>query len=230
MQTLATPFGSRVSVFTFESSAKVRVVSRDAAPWFVAADLLATLNLDRKALERLDADEKGVNPIHTPGGLQEMTVVNESGLYSLILGSRKPEARKFKKWITAEVLPAIRRTGQYVTQLDGDEDLDATPMTPGEVAEIERLKRVICHHFKFKHQASYGLRKVLDFNFGSQPYRRWQYPLIHALLMNIAEKAAQYCDHQRSLDRLFWEGAREMSQMSRVAVDSKLGKVWDHRT
>lgn len=103
---------SDLTIFAFDSAA-VRVVMRDGEPWFVAADLLSTLSLDRKALERLDDDEKGVSSIHTPGGDQEMTVINESGLYSLILGSRKPEAKKFKKWVTSEVLPSIRQTGSY---------------------------------------------------------------------------------------------------------------------
>ena len=100
------------SIFKFESHA-VRVIVRDGEPWFVAADVLNTLTLDRKALERLDADEKGVSSIHTLGGDQEMTVVNEPGLYGLVLGSRKPEARHFKRWVKHEVLPAIRKTGSY---------------------------------------------------------------------------------------------------------------------
>jgi len=99
--------------FDFEGS-QVRVVT-DARgePWFVAADVLSTISLDRKALERLDDDEKGVNSIHTPGGTQEMTTVNEPGLYALVLGSRKAEAKRFKRWVTHEVLPAIRKTGSY---------------------------------------------------------------------------------------------------------------------
>lgn len=100
--------------FDFEGS-PVRIVSgASGEPWFVAADVLRTLALDRKALERLDDDEKGVNSVHTPGGSQEMTVVNEPGLYSLVLGSRKPEAKRFKRWVTHEVIPAIRKTGAYV--------------------------------------------------------------------------------------------------------------------
>lgn len=76
--------------FDFEGR-QVRVVTNtQGEPLFVAADVLAVLTLDRKTLERLDDDEKGVNSIHTPGGAQEMTVVNELGLYSLVLGSRKP--------------------------------------------------------------------------------------------------------------------------------------------
>ena len=65
------------------------------------------------ALSRLDDDEKGVSSIDTLGGVQTMATVNESGLYSLIMGSRKPEAKRFKKWVTAEVLPSIRKTGSY---------------------------------------------------------------------------------------------------------------------
>jgi len=94
--------------------AQIRVLSDSQGdPWFIAADLLASLALDRKALERLDDDEKGVSSIHTPGGEQAMTIVNEPGLYNLVLGSRKPEAKRFKRWVTHEVLPAIRRTGSY---------------------------------------------------------------------------------------------------------------------
>jgi hypothetical protein len=95
---------------------QVRVITDDhGVTWFVVADLLTALDLDRKALERLDDDEKGVSSIPTPGGHQSMTTVNEPGLYSLILGSRKPEAKAFKRWVTHEVLPAIRRTGSYST-------------------------------------------------------------------------------------------------------------------
>ena len=102
------------NALTFNSlTSSLRVILRNDEPWFVAADILSALDLDRKALERLDDDERGVSSIHTPGGTQETTIVNESGLYSLILGSRKPEAKKFKKWVTAEVLPGIRRTGQF---------------------------------------------------------------------------------------------------------------------
>lgn len=99
--------------FDFEGQSVRVVTDAQGEPWFVAADVLNTLTLDRKALERLDADEKGVSSIHTLGGDQEMTIVNEPGLYGLVLGSRKPEAKRFKRWVTHEVLPAIRKTGSY---------------------------------------------------------------------------------------------------------------------
>jgi prophage antirepressor-like protein len=108
---------SKIIPFEFESHA-LRV-NLDAAgqPWFVAADVCAALELPEthKAIARLDDDEKGRNSIPTPGGQQEMSVVNESGLYNLVLGSRKPEAKRFKRWITHEVLPSIRKTGSYTS-------------------------------------------------------------------------------------------------------------------
>lgn len=97
------------------NGAEVRVVDRDGDLRFVAADVLSILDVDRTSLRRLDEDEKGVDSIHTLGGEQQVVVVTESGLYSLILGSRKPEARAFKRWITSEVIPAIRKHGGYLT-------------------------------------------------------------------------------------------------------------------
>jgi len=108
---------SQIIPFEFESQA-LRV-NLDAAgqPWFVAADVCAALDLPdtHKAIARLDDDEKGRNSMPTPGGQQDMSVVNESGLYNLVLGSRKPEAKRFKRWITHEVLPSIRKTGSYTS-------------------------------------------------------------------------------------------------------------------
>lgn len=95
---------------------QVRVISDDhGEPWFVAADVCRVLALSKpeNAYGRLDDDEKDTFIVGTPGGQQEMVTINESGLYSLILTSRKPEAKKFKKWVTSEVLPSIRRTGAY---------------------------------------------------------------------------------------------------------------------
>lgn len=100
--------------FRFEDQT-IRTIFPDGEPRFVATDVCEVLDIQNpsQALDRLDADEKGVCSIVTPGGQQTLLVVNEFGLYSLILGSRKPEARRFKRWVTHEVLPAIRKTGHY---------------------------------------------------------------------------------------------------------------------
>ncbi len=109
---------NQITTFNFDGATVRTTTGADGEPWFVVADVLATLGLDRKALERVDADEKGVSSIHTLGGEQVVTTVNEPGLYSLILGSRKAEAKRFKKWVTSEVLPAIRKTGTYSVAAD----------------------------------------------------------------------------------------------------------------
>lgn len=96
----------------------------------------------RSVAERLDSDEKGVSSIHTPGGLQSVSVINESGLYSLILGSRKPEAKKFKKWVTSEVLPAIRKTGAYRQPETERHMLDGTDGVYPTDVELAKLSTV----------------------------------------------------------------------------------------
>ena len=125
---------NNLKVFESPDLGKVRVVERSGEPWFVAADVCRALGLDStgKALTRLDDDEKGVNSIHTLGGSQMMTIINESGLYALVLGSRKPEAKAFKRWVTHKVLPAIRRTGRY--RADG-----VQPITPAMALEAAQL-------------------------------------------------------------------------------------------
>ena len=104
-----------LQVFQNEQFGEVRTVLQDGQPWFVALDVCNALGIknNRDALTRLDEDEKGVGLTDTNGGRQEVVIINEPGLYSLVLRSRKPEAKAFKRWITHEVIPSIRRTGSY---------------------------------------------------------------------------------------------------------------------
>lgn len=97
------------------NSREVRTIVKDGEPWFVATDVCSTLGYRdaSNGLRCLDEDEKGTHSVSTPGGTQKLTIINESGLYALVLRSKKPEARKFAKWVTREVLPAIRKTGRY---------------------------------------------------------------------------------------------------------------------
>lgn len=97
----------------------IRVIIRDGDPWFVAKDVCACLSIanSRDAVARLDDDEKDVEKTDTLGGNQEMTIVSEPGLYSLVLRSNKPEAKDFKRWITHDVIPSIRKTGKYSLSL-----------------------------------------------------------------------------------------------------------------
>ena len=108
---------NNIQVFTNRHFGQVRVVMRDGEPWFIAADICRALDVDnnRQAVSRLDEDEKGVILNDTNRGKRSMAVISEPGLYALVLGSRKPEAQSFRRWITHEVLPAIRQEGAYMT-------------------------------------------------------------------------------------------------------------------
>lgn len=115
--------------FTYEGT-PVRTISRDGEPWFVAADVARILEIGNpsQAVSRLDEDERDTL-ISNEG--RQTGVVNEPGLYSLILGSRKPEAKTFKRWVTHEVIPSIRRTGRYEV---------APAPAPAELSRMEILQ------------------------------------------------------------------------------------------
>lgn len=107
---------TEVMKYTYaELEAEIRVIERDGNPWFVAKDVCVVLGIrTNDALNSLDDDEKGYDIIVSLGGPQRMAIINEPGLYSLILRSRKPQAKEFKRWVTHEVLPTIRKTGAYI--------------------------------------------------------------------------------------------------------------------
>ena len=107
---------NEVKIFENEKFGEIRTVVINGEPWFVAADVCRALEISnsRDAVQRLDEDGKGVVLTDTRGGQQSMTAINEPGLYVLVLGSRKPEAKEFKRWITHDVIPTIRKTGGYV--------------------------------------------------------------------------------------------------------------------
>ena len=107
---------NNLQVFNYNGN-EVRTIQKDGEPWWVLKDVCEVLGLSspHKVFDRLDEDEKGRNQIPTPGGAQAMTVINESGLYNVILRSDKPEAKPFRKWVTSEVLPSIRKHGAYMT-------------------------------------------------------------------------------------------------------------------
>lgn len=95
---------------------QVRTIEKNGEPWFVGkdvADILGYSDTAQAVRKHIDNEDKGVVEMTTPGGKQPVTIINESGLYSLILSSKLPTAKKFKHWVTSEVLPSIRKTGEY---------------------------------------------------------------------------------------------------------------------
>lgn len=120
------------------SGAEVRTVRKDGTPWFVLKDVCGVLNLGTpsRVAERLDGDEVSLTHLtDSLGRLQETTVISESGLYNVILRSDKPEAKPFRKWVTAEVLPAIRRSGGYIA---GQNDLSPAELMAKAIKVAEQ--------------------------------------------------------------------------------------------
>ena len=107
---------SELQIFNYDGN-EVRTIQIDGEPWWVLKDVCTVLSIGnaRDVFSRLDDDEKGVDQIDTLGGKQYMQIVNESGLYNVILRSDKPQAKPFRKWVTSEVLPSIRKNGAYLT-------------------------------------------------------------------------------------------------------------------
>ena len=109
--------GEQIETYTNTEFGTIRAISgEDGEPWFVASDIAKALGYDitPHMTRRLDDDEKGIRLVDTPGGVQQMTVITEAGLYAAILGSKVEGAQRFKRWVTHEVLPSIRKHGGYM--------------------------------------------------------------------------------------------------------------------
>jgi prophage antirepressor-like protein len=148
--------------FTFENHTVRTITKDDGEPWFVAADVCTVLDIKNTsdAVDRLDEDEKGIVSNETPGGMQDLLAVNEFGLYSLIFTSRKPEAKRFKRWITHEVLPAVRKTGRYEAPINSEQSTSAydqtvtesrSPNGAGGMVLACALMTISANYFKFVH-------------------------------------------------------------------------------
>ena len=126
-----------ITIFNYEG-ADIRTVAIEGEPWFVGkdvAEVLGYVNPQKAVRDHVDDEDRGVNEMVTPGGRQPVPIINESGLYSLILGSKLPTAKQFKRWVTSEVLPAIRKTGGY---LHGADDLDPAELMAKALKVAER--------------------------------------------------------------------------------------------
>ena len=105
----------------------IHTITKNGQPWFIGkevASILGYTNPLKAIRDHVDEEDKGVNETFTPGGKQAVTIINESGLYSLILSSKLPGAKRFKHWVTSEVLPAIRKTGGYIPVDSGMSDME----------------------------------------------------------------------------------------------------------
>ena len=155
---------NKIEIFKNEQFGEIRTALIENEPWFVAVDVCRALEIGNssQAISRLDADEKMITLISNEGnkrGNPNMTVVNEPGLYTLILSSRKPEAKAFKRWITHDVIPMIRKTGGYMT----DSLLERIQKEPAVIVEFaqalilerNRVKALECELITAKPKADY---------------------------------------------------------------------------
>lgn len=130
---------NEIQIFNNPEFGNVRTIMIDGEPWFVGNDCARALgykNLYNGVSKNVDEDDRRISPVGSASGIQPTTIINESGLYSLIFGSKLESAKKFKKWVTSEVLPQLRRTGSY--QL---EELQSDPLKLLEV-HYEAIKQV----------------------------------------------------------------------------------------
>jgi len=199
---------NEIRIFESNQFGKVRTVLRDGEPWFVAVDVCRALDHSnsRMALKRLDDDEKGASSFYTPGGEQKMTIVNEPGLYALVMGSRKPEAKAFKRWITHEVIPSIRKTGGYIAGEENmsDEELLSRALLMAQEKIRQRDERIL--------QLSADNSRLVVEN-------------------QIAAPKAEYFDQlvDRNLLTSFRETAKELNIKERLFVSFLLEKKYVYR-
>ncbi len=150
------------TVFKFDSSTPVRVFNIDGNPWFAASDVCKALGLtnSRMSLKALDDDEKGVSSTYTVKGSQKVNVINESGLYTLILRCRDAVTPgtipyRFRKWVTGEVLPQIRQTGRYVREELSPADKAQKVVASFMPAILEAMKSDVSHKYDYPLKPGY---------------------------------------------------------------------------
>lgn len=144
---------NELQIFNNPEFGQIRTVEINGEPWLVGKDVAQALGYSntKDALARhVDEEDKRGSRIPTPSGVQEMTIINESGLYSLVLSSKLPSAKKFKRWVTSEVLPSIRKTGQYT----------AKPMTDYQLESIRVRKAQLLERLAKEYDGTY--RQVLQ--------------------------------------------------------------------
>lgn len=150
-----------IQIFNNPEFGDIRTVTIDGEPWFVGKDVAVALGYKnpRQAIAtNVDSEDRGVHSVDTPSGTQTMTIINESGMYSLIFGSKLESAKRFKHWVTSEVLPALRKTGSYSIvpqrELTKDDYIKAASIVSG--CKNERLPYVL----GFLEQAGFRIPEV----------------------------------------------------------------------
>lgn len=195
-----------LQVFKYQDR-EVRTLELNGEPWFVLKDVCGILSIGNVSdvCAHLDADEKGVGQIDTLGGQQNMNIINESGLYNVILRSDKPEAKPFRKWITSEVLPSIRKYGAYMTP----ETLQAAILNPDTMIKL-------CQQLKAEQDKNAKLR-IQNSTLSVE--------------LEVARPAKEYFDElvSRNLLTSFRETAQQLEIKEKVFISFLLEKKYIYR-
>lgn len=137
-----------ILTFTNTEFGSIRVMDIDSQPWFVGRDVASVLGYSSPSVavvKRVEEEDKGISILETPGGKQKIVIINESGLYSLIMSSKLPTAKQFKRWVTSEVLPSVRKNGGYIAGQEEltEAELMAKALLVAQKALEDREKRII---------------------------------------------------------------------------------------
>lgn len=134
---------NELQIFNSEEFGNIRTVTIENEPWFVGKDVATALgysNPQKAVRDHISEEDRGVNEMDTPSGRQNLAIINESGLYALIFGSKLESAKRFKHWVTSEVLPAIRKTGAYQKPMTTDQKIKL--LAQGNVELTEKIEKV----------------------------------------------------------------------------------------
>ena len=197
--------------FTNQEFGTIRIVMLDGTPWFVGKDVVQILGYEspRSAVsKKVDAEDRGVAEMETPSGKQQMTVINESCLYSLILSSKLPSAKKFKKWVTGEVLPSIREHGAYMTP----DVLEKVLLNPDTIINIAQklkeemnLRREAEEKLDRTRQKNTELQTINDIL--TDKTREWSNKAtVNAMIRKLANQC--YCNSFSAAFRVFYKELR----------------------
>lgn len=213
---------------------KVRVIMRDGEPWFVAKDVCDCLDIGNvsQTCSRLDDDERGIISNDTPSGKQEMLVVSEPGLYSLIGSSKKQEAKAFKRWVNHEVLPSIRKTGSYFVN---QQQTPAIPKTFPEALrayadEVERReaaeRRAITAEAELSYEKEAHEKDNADFRTGLDILNAQKAQIVSKREATAMATASSARAHQHFAEKVLETHASELIAL-RAAMEERRSHLWD---
>ena len=214
---------NNLTVFENPEFGAIRTLTIDDEVWFVGKDVAQALgygegkSLANAVANHVDEEDKGVTELMTPGGNQKMVIINESGLYSLVLSSKLPTARKFRRWVTSEVLPSIRKTGGYVA-LPKD-----YPSALRALADAEEKRLALLAENEAQRQV------IADF----EPVRQYVDTILHSKgSLATSQIAADYGISARALNRILHEeGIQHKVNSQWILYREHMGKGWtDSRT